>query len=163
MERISTSQLLCLMILYEIGTTILFALGIKAKQDAWIAIIIAMIIGFLLILIYTTIQKAYPNKHLGDIFLSVFGKWVGRVVILLYALYFSYFAATNFWEFGEIIVQLILLRTPLEIVLLLVMIVMLYAAFLGIEVIARTSEIFFPYFLGSVVFVLCFCFCIRSS
>lgn len=34
MERINKHQLFCIMMLFEIGSTTLFELGIKAKQDA---------------------------------------------------------------------------------------------------------------------------------
>lgn len=41
MVYITKVQLFFLIMLFEIGSTTLFALGIKAKQDAWIVVLIA--------------------------------------------------------------------------------------------------------------------------
>ncbi|MFC0270637.1 GerAB/ArcD/ProY family transporter [Metabacillus herbersteinensis] len=156
MVKISKGQLLALIILYEIGSTTLYALGIEAKQDAWLAILIAMIVGWGLLWIYTQIQQAYPDQHLGNIFVPVCGKWIGSSLVLLYALYFFVDASFNFWEFGDTTVLLVLDGTPLSPILVVTLIVMMYAVFLGIEVIARTGEIFIPYvlFLLVSIFVL---------
>lgn len=44
-ERINEYQHFSLIVLFEIGSTTLFARGIEVKQDAWIAILIAMLMG----------------------------------------------------------------------------------------------------------------------
>ncbi len=86
--NISKWQMFCLMILFEIGSTTVFGLGLDAKQDAWISIILAMLFGFVLIWIYTEIQKYYPNNNLTDILINVYGKCIAIPLILLYALEF---------------------------------------------------------------------------
>ena len=92
MIRITSWQLYCLMMLFEIGSTTVFGLGIDAKQDAWLAVLIAMLFGFVLIWIYTEIQKYYPDKNLADILTAVLGKWLAIPFILLYALEFFWIA-----------------------------------------------------------------------
>lgn len=156
MFKIDKFQLVSLMVLYEIGTTTLFAIGIEAKQDAWIAIVIAMLIGFALLWIYTKIQQAYLDKSLAAILPAVCGKWIGPPLVFLYALYFFVNSSFNFWEFGEITVLLVLSRTPLVVVLSITLLLMWYAILLGLEVIARTGTILLPYFLGffMLIFIL---------
>jgi len=57
MIRISNYQLFCLIVLFEIGSSILFVRGIEAKQDAWIAVLIGTLSGLGLIWVYTELQK----------------------------------------------------------------------------------------------------------
>lgn len=153
MVKISKGQLLTLIILFEIGSTTLFAIGIDAKQDAWLAILIAMVVGWGLLWIYTQIQQAYPDQNLGNILVTVCGKWIGSLLAFLYALYFFVNASFNFWEFGDITVLLLLDGTPPSAILVMTLILMLYAVSLGVEVIARTSQIFILYVLFFLVLI----------
>lgn len=161
MFKIDKFQLVSLMVLYEIGTTTLFAIGIEVKQDAWIAIIIAMLIGFILLWIYIKIQQAYIDKSLAVILPAVCGKWIGPPLVFLYALYFFVNSSFNFWEFGEITVLLALSRTPLVVILLITLFLMWYVILLGFETIARAGTILLPYFLG--FFILIFIFGLTSN
>lgn len=159
MEQISKSQLFSLMLLYEVGSTTLFALGIGAKQDAWIVIIIATVISLGLVWIFTELQNHFPNQNLVEILQSLLGKWLSVPIILLYALYFFSSASFNFYEFGEIIRTTFLVNTPQLVILGVFMFTTIYMITLGFEVIARTGEILMPvliiflmttYFLASI-------------
>lgn len=147
MEQITKSQLFSLMLLYEIGSTTLFALGIGAKQDAWIVVLIATVISLGLVWIYTEVQKQYPDKNLADIFDTLLGKWLSAPLILLYALYFFSSASFNYFEFGEIIRTTFLINTPEIVVLGVFLFTIIYMITLGFEVIARTGEILMPILL----------------
>ncbi|RBW68676.1 GerAB/ArcD/ProY family transporter [Bacillus taeanensis] len=156
MSKISKTQIFTLIVLFEVGSTTLFAVGIKAKQDAWLAILIAMVIGWGILWMYNFIQQTYPDQHLGNILVTVLGKGLGSVLVFFYALYFLVNTSFNFWEFGEVTVLLALKETPLEVVLLVSLLLMLYASYLGIAIIARASEIFIPYFLSFIALIFCF-------
>jgi spore germination protein KB len=132
------------MFVFEVGSTTLFALGIKAKQDAWIVILVALIIGIVFIWIYTELQKAFPDKNYVEIILSVLGKPLGIPLALLYAVYWLWPAARNLREFGEMIIITALPETPLKFVLFLFILISLYGLLKGIEVVGRTSEVIMP-------------------
>ncbi|AIF53198.1 GerAB/ArcD/ProY family transporter [Pelosinus sp. UFO1] len=154
--RINNWQLYCLMMLFEIGSTTVFGLGIDAKQDAWIAVLLAMFFGFVLIWIYTEIQKYYPEKNLAEILISVLGKWLAIPIILLYALEFFWISTLNFREFGELISMILLPSVPLSVILVVFMITAMYTLFLGFEVLARLGELMFPLIIFFIlsIFVL---------
>lgn len=142
--RISKWQLYCLMMLFEIGSTTVFGLGIDAKQDAWLAILLAMLFGFVLILIYTEIQNYFPDKNFAEIILIVFNKWIAIPIVLVYALEFFWIGTLNFREFGELISMILLPNTSLWIILAVFMITCIYILTLGFEVLARLGELMFP-------------------
>jgi spore germination protein (amino acid permease) len=139
------------MFIFEVGSTSLFSLGIDAKQDAWIVILVALIIGLAFIWIYTELQTNYPDKNYIEIIFLILGNKLGIPLALLYAVYWFWPAARNLREFGELIIITTLPNTPLYIVLSIFICVSLYSIYKGIEVLARTSEIIMP-------IIICFMF-----
>lgn len=153
MERIDKYQLLCMMMLFEIGSTTLFALGIKAKQDAWIVVIFSMLNGFALIWAYTKLQLYFPDNNFTEIIASLLGKRLGAPLSLLYGYYFIECSVLNYSEFAHLITMTILRNTSIKVILIVFMLIIIYYLFLGLEVISRTSEIMLPvvlFFLFSI-------------
>ncbi|NLJ30651.1 MAG: GerAB/ArcD/ProY family transporter [Clostridiales bacterium] len=144
MVRISKYQLFCLILLFEIGTAAIFGLGLNAKQDAWLAVLIAALAGFILLWCYTQLQNNYPDKNLAEIIPAVLGKYFGPPLVLFYAMEFMYCSSRNLRDVGELIINTTLPQTPLAAVLILFMLAIFYILFKGLEVLARTSEIMMP-------------------
>lgn len=142
-EKISKRQLFSLMVLFEIGSAIVVGLGMKAKQDAWLAILLGMIGGLALFLIYGYLFQCYSNMPLTIYIEKIMGKYIGKVVALAYNLYFIYIAARVLRDFGELTKTTILHETPLVAINFLFVLIVGYGCYLGIEVLARTGEIFF--------------------
>lgn len=89
--KISTYQLLILTILFTIGTAILVipsVMAATAKQDAWIAALVGVGAGLLLIWLYNTITILYPQMTLVEIMETLLGKWLGKSVALLFMVTF---------------------------------------------------------------------------
>jgi Spore germination protein. len=107
MNSLNKHPIFSLMVIFEIGSTTLFALGIKAEENAWLAILIAMCIGLAFNWIYTEQQKDFPDKNYVEILIEVLGRWVGTPLALLYAVYWLWPAARNLREFGELIEKLL--------------------------------------------------------
>ena len=143
-SRISAYQLFTLLVIFIIGTTVIFPLGADAKQAAWISILVGMIGGFPLLIMYNYLNKQFPNMVLTEYCKKIFGTYIGTIIGILYILYFMYAAARNVRDAMEL-VPLFLHGTPVLVIGILIMLPMLYALYLGIEVIGRTSEIFFVY------------------
>lgn len=141
--KISQRQLFSLMVLFEIGSAIVVGLGMKAKQDAWLAILLGMIGGLVLFLIYGYLFQCYPNIPLTSYIEKIMGKYIGKIVALGYNLYFLYIATRVLRDFGELNITTILHETPLSVINFLFILVVGYGCYLGIEVLGRTGEIFF--------------------
>ncbi len=156
--QISSTQLVFLIILFELGSTIIVGMGFEAKQDAWVVILLAMLGGIVLYLIYTHLHKKYPKAHITTYSSYLLGKYLGYIVAWAYIFYFFYLSARVLRDFSELIVITILKETPLLIVMIIFTVVIVYSCTLGLETIARTCEIFFPYVLGSGLLILFFIF-----
>lgn len=144
-ENISLSQLAALLINFQIGSSLVIGLGLKAKEDAWIAILISMLIGIFITAFYYYIASLLPGKNLYEMFEYCFKRKIAIIVSLLYACYFIYYACRIIRDFGELIATAVLPLTPIEVTILLLVLLMGYILYLGLEVLARTSEIFTPY------------------
>lgn len=144
MEVISKRQLFCLTIILQIGSTTIWALGIEAKQDAWIAVLFSMIAGFILLWIYTEIHKSFPKENIAGIITSLLGKLIGFPLAFIYALFFLFNATRNTSEFGDLINMTFLVNTPRIVIIFIFMSTIIYMLFWRIETLARLTEIVMP-------------------
>ncbi|MGN8646829.1 GerAB/ArcD/ProY family transporter [Gracilibacillus sp. HCP3S3_G5_1] len=144
MRQISNTQLFALIVTFEIGSTTIFALGIGAKKDAWIVILLSFVLSFILLWVYTQIPKYYPKQNFAEILNDCLGVILAKPLLFLYSMYFLSQATHNFYEFGALIKMAALPNTPLLVILYIYIIVMVYLLHKGIEVVARSLEIFLP-------------------
>jgi len=147
MVCLNKHQLFTLMFIFEVGSTTLFALGINAKQDAWIVILLALLIGLGFVWIYTELQNAFSDKNYAEIIITILGKKLGVILALLYVLDCLWHVARNVREFGDLVIMTILPETPLWIITFIFISVSIYTLLKGVEVLARASEIIMPILL----------------
>ncbi|UOF92622.1 spore germination protein [Fodinisporobacter ferrooxydans] len=144
-ERLSLWQLFVLLVMFEAGSAVVVGIANEAKQDAWIAVLMAGIGGLFLAWMYHAILAPNPGLGLYQLFERCFGKIPGIGLSVIYILYFLYISSRVLRDFDELISSAVLPNTPTEVVSFLVMLVIGYLLYLGIEVLGRSSEIFFPY------------------
>ncbi|TFB22157.1 spore gernimation protein [Filobacillus milosensis] len=149
-EKINSRQFTLLVIMFTVGSSIIIipsALVNESRQDGWISAILAMIIGLLLVWVYTTIGKRYSGKSLPLIIEQVMGKKLGKLIILLYFFFSFTLAALVLRNFGDFLNTKIMVETPLEAIHIMFLIPIVYAVKLGIETYSRVAEITFPFIL----------------
>ncbi|MBM7655580.1 GerAB/ArcD/ProY family transporter [Neobacillus cucumis] len=141
--KISAIQLFVMMFMFELGSALVVSYGITAHKDAWLAILLGMSGGVVLFLIYYTLFRQYPNLPLTGYARKIFGKYVGWIIGLLYVVFLLYDAARDLRDFGELLLSSTLTETPLLAINILLVLAICYVLYLGIEVLARTAEVFF--------------------
>jgi spore germination protein KB len=157
--KISASQLMILTTLFTVGSAVLIVtsgLAEYAKQDAWLAALIGNGIGLLLVWLYMNIVKRLPDKNLLEMVEIIFGKWFGKIIglYLLVTLFFGG-PATVLYYLGDFMRTQILNETPIEAIHLLFGAIVIMGMRLGLETIARTAELLFPWFLFFFVVLTC--------
>ena len=155
-ENISLTQLFVLIFNFLLGSAIVIGLGKEAKQDAWISIALMTFIGIGLMYLYYSLNALLPNKNLFEILEYCFTRPISIVLSLGYVIYFLHATARVTRTFGEMITTAILPNTPIEVITLSIVLVVAYILYLGIEVLARVSEIFTPYTVLFLMLVLIF-------
>ncbi len=144
-ETISLWQFFILLLIFEMGSATVVGIGGEAKQNVWLAIMIAGLIGVGYFLLLHFMMGRKEGSNLFGLIEFCLGKWLGVAVSLLYILYFIYLSSRVLRDFGELIVSTIFIYTPIEIISISIMLTIVYMLYKGVEVMARTSEIFFPY------------------
>ncbi|WP_028612846.1 GerAB/ArcD/ProY family transporter [Paenibacillus harenae] len=138
-EQLSSSGLTALMIMWIVGTPLTVPLAAVAGHDAWISIILSVIVSYGIIWMYTHLCQLYPGRTLVEIAEVLFGVWAGRLIGFIYAWYSFHLAVLVLKNFYEYILIIALPETsPLMIAATMTAIV-LWAAYAGMEVLSRCS------------------------
>ncbi|MED3748902.1 GerAB/ArcD/ProY family transporter [Geobacillus stearothermophilus] len=155
-SKINMRQLFVLIVLFEHGSAIVIPFGASAKQDAWIAILLSLVLGLLLILVYERLFHYYPDQPLTSYVTHIVGKPLGKVLAVLYITYFFYITARVLRDFGELLLTFAYPETPLFVLNALMAMTVMYGAYKGIEVLARTGELLYTllHILAVVGFLL---------
>jgi spore germination protein KB len=148
-EFITDKEAICLFIAFVIGSSLVISGG-GAKNDSWIAIIVGIAMSVPVLTIYARMISLFPGQNLYDILITVFGKFVGSIVTVIYSMYAFHLGALVLRNFGGFIKIVAMPETPLIVSLFCMGLLSIVAARLGIEVLARTST-YFP-----IVFVILF-------
>ncbi|MBZ5483198.1 GerAB/ArcD/ProY family transporter [Bacillus sp. T_4] len=157
--KISASQLFILMVLFELGTSLLLPVAMEAKQDAWLAILLGMLGSLVVFVIYYKLYSYYPDLLPTEYMQKILGKAIGSVLAFLYISYFIYDVARVLRDIGEMLLTFSYSDTPLFIANALLILVIIYTVQKGIEVVARSGELFFifMYVLAVTGFLLIVC------
>lgn len=151
--RISSLQLFLLITGFLFGSTLILNPATGAKNDGWMAILIGGACGTLLLAVYASIALLNPSKTLVEILRDRFGKVIGNIIAILYIWYFIHLASLVFRNFGSFMLTTTYPKTPLEVIIAVFALVVMYAVNSGVEVVGRMSEILVPFVPVIVVII----------
>ncbi|MGJ7919868.1 GerAB/ArcD/ProY family transporter [Neobacillus sp. LXY-4] len=152
--KISPFQFFCLVFMFELGSSIVVGLGLQAKQDAWLAILLGMANGIPLYLIYYYLFTQYQYISLTSYIQKILGKFLGIPLSFVYILYFFYIASRVLRDFGELMITSTLNETPLLAVNGFMIVIITYGILCGLEVIGRTGEFVFFIMMVLIFFAI---------
>lgn len=157
-EIITNKQGISIIVLFILGSSIVLSPGGRAKQDAWIAIIIALLIALPSVFVYSRLLSIYPEKKFFDILQDIFGKKIAKGVSILFVGYSFHLGALVLRNFSEFITIVSVPDTPQMIITILLGIVCIIIAKSGIELLGRWANFILPFLLfiifATVVLVL---------
>ncbi|MNB82126.1 Spore germination protein YndE [compost metagenome] len=148
---VSPWQLFAVTVLFELGSAIVMNAGSSARQDAWISIAITTVFGVALFAFYRLLQAKQPSYDLFELVRISFGRWLGSFIIAIYVVYFLYDAARVMRDLLELLSNAVLEDTPIEVLAFTFSMVIAYMIWLGLGVIIRTAEFFFPLIMGIIL------------
>jgi spore germination protein KB len=140
--RINVRQLFAMIVLFAFGTSLVLPVGFVSEQSVWISILLASAGGLVLFLIYDYLYRQFPDLPLSRYIRKIFGNYIGWPVCLLLFVFIIHNDARVLRETGELLVTTALDQTPLFVINALLMMAVIYVLYLGIEVLARTAEIY---------------------
>ncbi|UUZ95404.1 endospore germination permease [Paenibacillus sp. P25] len=146
-EKITPTQFSLLVNMFTVGDSILIVpsgLAAEAGQDAWLAALLTIGIGLLLVRLYASLAGRFPGKSLVQYTELILGKWAGKVISLWFFTFCLLFSSFLIRDIGEFVVTHNLPNTPVEVVNIIFLCLMIMGVRGGMEPLARTVQIFFP-------------------
>ncbi len=147
MERISTHQFMTLGAAVLMGTTSLPVASIVTGvggRDGWMSVLPGLAVGIPYGLMVLSLVEQYPGKSLLQISETLFGKWIGKVIGIIYIIISGYLGGLLLGQAGDIYQVSIMTLTPISVFELGGILLVFYLVTSGIEVLARFSEVLFP-------------------
>ena len=96
----------------------------------------------------------YPDKDFPEILISIGGKFFGRLMLLIVAIYVLLYLGLSIKIFVQALLVFLLDKTPVFILMLLMNLVAGYAVVKGLETIGRVVDILFPLTIFTIFFVM---------
>lgn len=141
-EKINARQLFALIMLFEFGTALVLPIGFVAQRDVWLSILLAMVGGVGLYWIYDYLYRQYPDLNLSGYIRRILGNYAGWPVSFLYLGFFIHNDSRILRETGELLVTSAYDMTPIFVINACFMLVVIFVVSKGVEVLARTGEIY---------------------
>jgi spore germination protein KB len=154
--KISASQMAIMIYPTIVATVLLWvpeATADKAGRDMWLSPIIASLTGFLSVYLADRLNRLYPKESLIQYSEHIVGRMLGKVIGLVYLLFFLLLECIILREYGEVILGIFLPQTPIIVLLGSMVLVGASAVRGGVEVLGRTSQFFVPIFVLVFVFI----------
>jgi spore germination protein len=151
-DRISTWQTFVIIIsAINAIEVIIFPRQLAATvgPDGWLPLIGGHLIGAMGLFFIISLGRLYPEETFADYTPKILGNFFGVMVVLLAVSFWLLTTARITRQFADFM-RLILDQTPIEVIIISILLVAAYIARHGLEPIARVVEILFPIFVGLV-------------
>lgn len=153
-EVINQKQIILIMATFIVGSSAILGAGSQAKQDSWLAIIIAMTTASIFIIpVYGRICMLYPGENIYQIIEHLFGKVFGKIISLIFAWYALHLGSLVIRDITEFVRTVSLPETPECIFAFFTVILVIFTVRGGLELLARFLGIFFPIYILMILIV----------
>lgn len=125
----------------------------KAQQAGWVSPIVSIVPFIALVLIADRLLNKYKEQSMAEIITNLLGKYLGKLVLVLYLLWAFYVEAMYIRFYAERLTGTIYPNINNNILIMILLIPIAYMLHSGFTVIARISEIILP-FIGAILVLL---------
>jgi len=140
-EKINANQYMWLIVLFVLGSTIQSNIAAGAGTDMWLVYLVSLLVGIFFAAMYYRLLKLHDFLSLPAILENIFGYWGGKILCVLFALYFL--ARSDM--VGEITTEmandLLMHNAPRRLTVGILLFSTLYACHKGLRTIGRSGEI----------------------
>ncbi len=154
--KISPRQAMWLIISFLLGSAIILipsAVAAEARQDAWLAIMLATAAGLFIIAVYTSLALRFPGKNYIQLCEIILGKYPGSLAGLAFIWLALHLGSLVVRNFGDFLNATILQHTPMAAVNAIVSLLAVMTVKKGLEVMARVNDLLLPLLLAFILFL----------
>lgn len=147
-ETISSGQAVSMLIIFLIGSATLFIMGLEAKMDIWLAILVAIVESTIILCIYARILSILPESNFFETLEKLLGKPITIILVFLLTWFAFDLANIVLTNYGFFVETVGLTETPIIIIYLSMMLTCAIAVKSGLETLGRWSSIFMILIIG---------------
>ncbi|GIM46296.1 germination protein [Collibacillus ludicampi] len=139
-KKISRSQFGAFAYVLSTATSLIYVPTVTfkiARQDGWISLIFSYMAGIFGILMIHTLIRHYPGKTLVQYTPIALGRIIGKIIGGLYIWFYFHVAVIILREITDFTGTYVLDKTPVVVIVSLLVIVCAYAAYGGVECLGR--------------------------
>lgn len=154
-EKLSVTQVMMLLVVSRLSLTLVyFGTPPAFDQDVWWESFVAALTAMAIPWLMHRIQQRFPQQTLPLVAELALSRPLGKVITLLYLLFFLLLLSLNLRLVGEFFIFAFLTRTPISVVIGIVAFLAVCATRAGIEVIGRIGQLIFPLLFGSIFLII---------
>ncbi|GMQ58785.1 endospore germination permease [Vallitalea sediminicola] len=142
-DKITERQAISIMAMFTLGTGMITGGANPAAENAWLAIIIAILVSMPIQLMYARMLSNYPGKNILQITDITFGKLISKVFCIIFLWNGIYLSALLLRTFDQFIRVVGLNATPEIIIITVIIVIAMQMLKSGISVFGKWSEFFF--------------------
>ncbi|MHB0885745.1 MAG: GerAB/ArcD/ProY family transporter [Bacillota bacterium] len=120
----------------------------RAKTSVWMVTTIGALVAVVGVLVIITLMNRFPDYSLSRVSVYLTGSAVGALLNLTLSAYFLAQASAVVREATETVIIGILPRTPLSVLIVVMLLVAAYGTYLGLETVSRTVWLLAPWLLA---------------
>lgn len=156
--RISSVQLLLLLIIADAATAFLYAPAAAiqlAGRDSWLSVsLFASVSGLAVALVSIGLASRFPQQVFTEYLPQILGGIPGKILAAVYTAVFIHYTAVIVNEGSTFLHVAFLRETPVMVLEIIGALAAIYGVYLGIEVIARQNELSWPVWALSLLLIL---------
>lgn len=141
-QTVSVKHAVTMVAMFIVGTAVLVSVGMQAKHDAWMALIIGLAASLLLMLVYARLMSYYPGKDLLDTMDILLGRPLTTVILILMTVFFFQHYSYVLRHFSAFITTVGLPDAPRLVPLVCLGFLTALGVYFGIEVLGKWSQWF---------------------
>lgn len=156
-NKISSQQIKAIMVTVVIGVGILSLpsdMALILNNDGWIGILLGGLITIPFIIMIDKMFKFYPNRSFFQLGKEIMNPIVFKFILIILLLYNILILSLSVRIFADVIKTYLLETTPIEVIIITMLLSVSYIARSQIEAIARMAVIIYPIILGFIIFLL---------
>lgn len=148
--RVSARQVGLFLILQMLNSTILFLPKITGRyvgRNGYILPLIAIILGVIYVYCIDGVTRQFPKQTLVEFAPQIVPKFIAYIIIALYGMNLIIATGLEVRMLGEMVSEVLLPKTPLPVIILVMLLTTAYLVKSGVEAVGRMAEILI-YFVG---------------
>lgn len=155
--RISARQTMVILILQMVNMGILILPRVCVSyvgRNGYILPLLAIPIGLIYLLCITGLTKQFPNATLYELSEQILNSLLAKILVYVLVVKMIMSIGLELRLFGELISQVMLVETPLEVIILVILLAVSYLAKSGVEAVVRMGEVLAYFIFIPMLFIL---------